>query len=90
MVTSTTRSPDSPGSLARLPYDTRVLIYEFALTRVDALDIIIFPSATSPRADATAIPMASVLNRAHLVPVILRLNKEINDEAMPFLYSTLR
>jgi hypothetical protein len=87
MATSTTRSLDSPGSFARLPYDTRVLIYEFALTRFEALDIIIFPSATSPGEDATAIPMASVLNRAHLAPAILRLNKEINDEAMPFLYS---
>jgi hypothetical protein len=87
MASSTTRSSDDLGSFARLPYDARVLIYEFALSRVDALDIIIFPSATSPRADATAIPMASVLNRAHLAPAILRLNKEINDEAMPFLYA---
>jgi len=87
MAITTTRSSDDPGSFARLPYDARVLIYEIALSRVETLDIIIFPSGTSPRADAKTIPMASVLNRARLTPAILRLNKEINDESMPFLYA---
>jgi len=87
MATSSTHSYDGPGAFSRLPYDTRVLIYEFALSRVDTLEIVIFSSATSPRADTNIIPTASVLNQTELTPVILRLNKEINSESMPFLYA---
>jgi hypothetical protein len=87
MATSSTHSYDGPGAFSRLPYDTRVLIYEFALSRVDALEIVIFSSAASPRTDTATVPTASVLNKVDLTPAILRLNKEINSESMPFLYA---
>ena len=63
MATSTTHPYDGSGTFSRLPYDTRVLIYEFALSRVDALEIVIIPSTTGPRADTTNIPTASVLTK---------------------------
>jgi hypothetical protein len=81
------RSSEGLGSFARLPYDVRVLIYKIALSRADALEIIIFSSGTCPKTGTLAIPTASVLNRPQLMPNILRLNKEINKESMPFLHA---
>ena len=65
----------------------RVLIYEIALSRVDALDIIVFPWTTNLKPGAPTVPTATVLNRAHLIPAIFRLNKETSNEAMPYLYA---
>ncbi|KAM0711171.1 hypothetical protein Q7P35_001910 [Cladosporium inversicolor] len=87
MDTTTTRSSDGLGSFARLPYDVRFLIYEIALSRVGALEIINFSSGTSPKAGTPSIPTASVLDRPQLMPAILQLNKHINEESMPFLYA---
>jgi hypothetical protein len=69
-------SSDESCTFMRLPYDVRALVYEIALSRMDALDIIFFSSTT-----------ASVLDRAHLIPMILRLNKEISNESLPFVYA---
>ena len=88
MTTITTTSSDELGTFSRLPYDARVLIYEFALSRVDPFEIVVFSFATNPnKVDTPTIPTASVLNRMDLTPVILRLNREINSESMPFLYA---
>lgn len=84
MATGAIHLYDSTETFSRLPYDTRVLIYEYALSRVDALEIVIFSSATSPRADTVTISTASVLNQMALTPALLRLSKEINSESMPF------
>ena len=87
MATTMGGSSDEPCAFMCLPYDVRVLIYELALSRVDALDIIIFSSTANTKADTSGIPTASILNRSRLIPAILRLNKNINDESMPFLYA---
>lgn len=80
---------DEPSGFMRLPYDVRTIIYQIALTRVDTLNIILFPAVrcTNPKAGAPKPPSATLLDRAHLNPIYLRLNKTISSEAIPFLYS---
>jgi hypothetical protein len=82
-------SGDEPSGFSKVSYDVRVMIYEPVLTRTDPLDIIVFPVvADKKRKHGTrTIAPATLLERAHITPTILRLNKAISREAMPFLYS---
>lgn len=82
MATTVSGSQREPLTFTQLPYDVRVLIYEIALSHIGALNIILFPKTAPP-----AIPSATLLDRAHLNPAILRLNKGLGNEAMPYLYS---
>lgn len=84
---------DAPGSInepltfSRLPFDVRVIIYKLALTHGSTLDVSLFPSEESPQPVAPLIPVATVMDRTYLMPAILRVNKKINEEAMPYLYA---
>jgi hypothetical protein len=79
---------DEPSVFGKLPYDVRAMIYEIALTRASALEIILFESAKRrSKSCSPVIPCAAALDRPHLIPAILLLSKDIYDEALPFLYS---
>jgi hypothetical protein len=82
-------SGDEPSGFKKVSYDVRAMIYEIALTRVGPLDIIVFPAVADKKRKhgSRVIAPAALLDRAHITPTILLLNKAISHEAMPFLYS---
>jgi hypothetical protein len=82
-------SGDEPSGFPKLSYDVRTIIYEIVLTRDDPLDIIVFPAVADKKRKhgSRTIAPATLLDRAHVTPTILRLNKAISSEDLPFLYA---
>lgn len=89
MVTARTGSKKKPFLFGKLPYDVRAIIYELGITRTYPLEIAM-PDTDPPNdncSSGSVIPHVLLLDRPRLLRIVLRLNKAINEEAMPFLYA---